>query len=637
MVQLFIAEKSSNLRRIIHKEHDQWVALVDVRDTEIQMPDGCYLITLTDMENEMLKMRGRGKTIDRDIMEWLKQFPNRPAMDGKTLKQLLEFRGTSLWWFGESIGRYTTILEAIMCIETMKHCLEKYKPSYVTISNGNYRVGKCAAVVCDSLKIPRNEIIGFPGRASELRAIAAAHFKKFRAILRLVICKIYQKNIKSVDKAGTPIMLMSYYHSLKLDSGNITRSRLKDTILFPIAESIERKFGFPARALYIDTSYPFGLSSIRRLRTPAFPIDLYYQPFNRNVSDSTCKVKQLWKRLRNSPEFHESLAYGDINIWPLLKDHFAFLFLKQYPEAIECVNTFERLLLAEKPEVIILSDEVGFYGRAFVTACKNFNIRTIGVQHGAIDENHIEYLHTDEGPLLPCPIPDVTAVWGAKDKRLLIESGLYSESNVIVTGSPRYDCLAIAEKIYNKEKIYTHFKIGNKKLVTITTQPFHIVSERERWLRAVTIASKQLDWVFFVVKPHPAENHSMHERTIKEYGGANIVVCTDIGTNELIYASDLMITSHSTTGLESLILGTPVLTVNLTGMPDVIPYASSGVAVGVYNEDDIVPLIKNVLNGKLPSAMGKNIEKYIHEFTYRVDGNASDRVVSIIEAFLNSK
>jgi hypothetical protein len=637
MVQFYIAEKSSNILRMIHKESGTWFALVDVMDTDIQIPAGCHLITSKDMEDEMLKMRKLDKTIDRKVMEWLKQVPNRPVMDGKTLKQLLEFRDTSLWWFGESTDRYTTILQVIMYIETMKYCFEKYKPSRVHISNGNYVTGKCAAAVCDSLKLPRNEIANFPGRTNELRPIAIHHLKKIRAVARYLFCKLNQNKIKQVGKTDAPVMLMSYFHSLNFDSKAKSYGSPKDMILFPIVEAIERKFEHPARAMYIDTCYPLGLGSIRQLRAPAFPMDLYYLPFSRNVSKYSREVKKLWKHLRNSPEFHKSLTYDNVNVWPLLKDYFAFLFVKQYPEAIECVDTMERTLKAENPKAIILSDEVGFYGRIFVTACKKFNIKTIGVQHGAIDENHIEYLHTDEGPILPCPIPDITAVWGAKDQRLLSEFGLYSDSNVVVTGCPRYDYLARPDEIYNKERIHQHFLIGNKKLVTITTQPFHVFSERERWLKAVTIASKQVDAAFFVVKPHPAENSGMHESICKRYGGANIMVCTDIGTNELMYASDLMITSHSTTGLESLILGTPLMTVNLTGMPDVIPYAPSGAAVGVYKEEDIAPGIMNVLDGKLPANMKHNIEKYIHEYAYRVDGKASERVASIIEKFLDSK
>jgi len=320
-----------------------------------------------------------------------------------------------------------------------------------------------------------------------------------------------------------------------------------------------------------------------------------------------------------------------------LKDHFAFLFLKQFPEAIGCIITMEHMLIVERPKVIVISDETSFFGRALVTANRKHGSKTIGIQHGVIDKNHIEYVHKGEGPILPCPIPDMTAVWGAKVKKQLLESGQYSQSNVIVTGNPTYDYLAKADEIYNKEKIYQHFKIGNRKLVTVTTQPVHIISEREQWLKAVATASKQLDSAFFVVKPHPAENSSMHEGICKQYGGTNIVVCTNQSTNELIYASDLMITSHSTTGLESMILGTPLMTLNLTGMPDLMPYASSGAAVGVYKEEDIAPGIKNMLDGKTPPNMEENVKKYIYEYAYQIDGKASERVVSIIEKFLNSK
>ena len=634
MVNLYVVMDSREILRMTANE-SAWVALVDANNSDISVPAGCILNTSAEIEKEMLKLPG-SKSIDRKILEWLKEVPNRPAKDGKSLKQLLEFQGTSLWWFGESIGRYTTLREAFTRVEAVMHFIEKHHPSHVYISGGKFVTGLCAVAVCDSLKIPRTELGRVTGGTPGMNPTTARYAKKARSLARFLLCRIHRKKFKPTGQASAPLLLMSYYHSLKPDPEAKSLGALKDVILHPIINALEVE-SKPARTMYIDSSYPFGMASIKQLRAPAFPMDLYYKPFNRSSSKQTRELKKLWKSLKGSPKFQNSLAYGQINMWPLLKDHFAFLFLKQYPEAVECLDTMDRMLLSERPKALILSDEVGFYGRILVTACRKFNIKTLGIQHGAIDENHIEYIHADEGPVLPCPIPDVTAVWGEKDKRLIVESGLYSDANVKVTGSPRYDYLAEAGKIYSKDRIHKHFNTTGEKLVSVTTQPFHIFSEREQWLRAVASASKQLGNAFFVVKPHPAENPAMHEEICKKYGGANIAVSTDVDTNELIYASDMMITSHSTTGLESLILGTPLMTLNLTGMADPMPYASSGAAVGVYNEEDIAPAIKSMLDGKFPPRMDECIKQYIREYAYMVDGKASKRVVSIIDGFPGQK
>ena len=122
----------------------------------------------------------------------------------------------------------------------------------------------------------------------------------------------------------------------------------------------------------------------------------------------------------------------------------------------------------------------------------------------------------------------------------------------------------------------------------------------------------------------------MHEEICTEHGGSNVVVVKKIDINELMAGSDLTITSWSTTGLESLIMGTPLLTLNLTGREEKMPYVASGAAFGAESVEEMPGALKEALAPISPE-MAEKQKSYVYDYAYEVDGKASQRVVEAIE------
>jgi len=264
-------------------------------------------------------------------------------------------------------------------------------------------------------------------------------------------------------------------------------------------------------------------------------------------------------------------------------------------------------------------------------------VKTVGICHGNTTDKEVEYVHDWDGLEYPCPLPDVTTAYGEKDRRLLLTFSGYTEESVVATGSPQHDRLAYPEKRFSKDAVKTRFGAEGRKLIAVTTQPFHNVADREPWLRAVLNAAMEMPEAHVVVKPHPAESQEMHERVVRELGCGNVSVSKDVDTNELMYSSALTITSWSTTGLESMILGTPLLTVNLTGKEDIIDYASSGAAIGVYREEDIAPAIRMILEDRLPDGLRERMAQFVVDRAYRVDGGASRRIADIVKRLVSGR
>lgn len=637
MTILYLSSNLSTLKSKISEGQD-WVALIDDIDEEFAPSWKNNLVLVSDLEREMYNKSEKVKRLEKDILEWIKKWANIPVLDDKSIKQLLEYEDTSLWWLAEtmlykdSFGRYSSLTEIVKRCETMKYALNKYKPERLIVESLDGLTARCAFQVAEHLGIHMEILKGRrhlgDSEFDEFYPRMVALVKGTRTSMRAMIANINKGSFSQDPKKKHTVLFLSNYLSLRRGK-EPDEDQMSDIVFEPISQVLQEKHSISPRTMYIDRRYPLGLSSVKELASPNFPADLYEKVFSVRQAGENRRLRNVWNELKRSKTFHGSLVFNGINLWPLLKDYFAFLFIKQFPKAVRCIHLMENALIKEGIRIVVIHNETSLYGRALIIASKKSDIKTIGIQHGNIGENHIDYFHTGEE--LPCPIPDITAVWGSCDHRALLESPLYNEENIVITGTPRYDVLSKANEKYSKEDLFERFKIDKDKIVAITTQPFPIVSEREYWLKAVISTSKNIDDALFIVKPHPAEKVNMHETICKDYGGDNVIVTKNIDTNELMYVADITITAWSTTGLESIILGTPLMTVNLTGQEDKMPYVKYGAAIGVNKEEDITIGIRNVLDGDLPPKLRENMDRFVHDYAYKIDGKASERVVDIIQ------
>ena len=69
----------------------------------------------------------------------------------------------------------------------------------------------------------------------------------------------------------------------------------------------------------------------------------------------------------------------------------------------------------------------------------------------------------------------------------------------------------------------------------------------------------------------------------------------DSDTTEQIFVCDLMITKNSTTALEAIALGKPLIVLNLSGKHDISDYVASGVAQGVYKSSELQRIVEKLL------------------------------------------
>jgi len=230
------------------------------------------------------------------------------------------------------------------------------------------------------------------------------------------------------------------------------------------------------------------------------------------------------------------------------------------------------------------------------------------------------------------------AVAGESAKKIYIERGFPPE-NIFVTGQPRFDALFTQK--FNKEKTMAELGIpAGKKIAVLATQGqiYRTEKEQRELVETVVKATAEFPELQLVIKPHPQEDPQYYSRLLKMMGQGGPIVRQDIDLYQLLNASDLLITAFSTTALEAMLLDKPVITINLTGQPDLMPYASSGAAIGVYRREDLVPAMRKALfDAEMRKALAEGRKAFISEHAYKPDGQASKRVAEVIHKLIKEQ
>ena len=225
------------------------------------------------------------------------------------------------------------------------------------------------------------------------------------------------------------------------------------------------------------------------------------------------------------------------------------------------------------------------------------------------------------------------AVVSSHARKMYINMGAEPE-RVFVTGQPRFD--QIWQKKFDREYAFKELGLSQDKgIVVLATQPllgsFWTEKDRENFVTTIVNAMDQFPEKQLVIKLHPSEKMEEYRQILTKMGHDGVIICQDIDLYQLLHASDLLMTIHSTVALEAMLLDKPVITVNLSGRPDLFPFAESGAAIGVYDEKSLVPAIRKALyDAKVGSEMKRKRTQFVQEHAYKQDGQASKRMAELI-------
>jgi hypothetical protein len=372
-----------------------------------------------------------------------------------------------------------------------------------------------------------------------------------------------------------------------------------------------------------------------RLRTEAGPfvhIDRYSGfALHRRVRRASAEARRLWGTLRRLPAVRGAFSHAGVRFDDLTAADLAGMLLLQAPWAVRCYEEMRAAVAALRPRVVALYAEDSGWGRATEAACREAGVPTVGVQHGILYPNYYSYMHAEGDD--DCPRPDRTAIFGEAAKRFLVEQGRYDPETLVITGSPKFDALLETAATLDRAAARERLGVRDGDLLLV-------VASRYRGIRVsfqsigsalpgLLAAVETLDDVELIIKPHPAEPIRDYEARVREAGARHCrVVAPKSDLIELIHAADALVTVESLSAVEALVLGRPVLVLNMP--TNLRAMVERGVALGVGMGEDPRPALESLRDPQTLERLRAARDAYLPELASGRDGRATERIVALL-------
>jgi hypothetical protein len=225
------------------------------------------------------------------------------------------------------------------------------------------------------------------------------------------------------------------------------------------------------------------------------------------------------------------------------------------------------------------------------------------------------------------------AVFGDATKELFVSEGV-SPERIVVTGNPKFDYLFSAGGRNCKSRVCQRYGIPEDKDIILLLTGYFVefglwtLGQRKQFITAICQAASKLPQAKLIIKLHPAvEREADYQEIVKELPEPPII-CQDVLLWELLHACSVAITVNSTTGLEAMAVGKPLMIVNF--FEDGTPFDETTGAVVVREEDDLLPALETILYNGLSKEMKEKASKFVYQNAYVQDGKAAKRIADLI-------
>jgi GT2 family glycosyltransferase len=288
---------------------------------------------------------------------------------------------------------------------------------------------------------------------------------------------------------------------------------------------------------------------------------------------------------------------------------------------VENYHGLDRMLAVEKPDLLFALHELNPWGKILGHLSHRHRIPYFTLQEGLYYADiHYYRFHTDYST--------ACIVWGDECRDILMRAGC-SDDKIYPLGNTH---------IWNAKKEFTDPATvkrtraalgiaGGKKIILFLMSHSHYHPFEPgnflRWMK------ERGDFVA-VFKWHPATGTEIIDRALEKFRkDPSIINVHEMDTYALIGASEICITvGNSTTGLETLAFGKPLLEVRLPDQP--YSYSEKGVAQQAYGFENLGAQIAAILGNGVPSETAAKVQTYLeHNFTYR-DDKTMERIVDLV-------
>ncbi|MBN1275015.1 CDP-glycerol glycerophosphotransferase family protein [Candidatus Woesearchaeota archaeon] len=289
---------------------------------------------------------------------------------------------------------------------------------------------------------------------------------------------------------------------------------------------------------------------------------------------------------------------------------------------------------------VVMIDEYSMPHTALTKAAKGTEMATIGVQHGVMftddrhyraDEGYKEYKRRKDASR----VVDWFIAYSDVEKSYLMKDSPHLKA--VALGCPRYDHLAKRMSAKEKEKIVRRLGVDPKKRTVVWATQTHnldLYGKTENRANAealFTYFAKHRDKYNFIIKLHPNEdqNAPLYHEYNDRFGNVAIILGKEHNTEELVRACDALIIKHSTVGAEAVLLGKPIIMLELRKSADLSIYTDEGFDNVIRKKDDVGKVLEHAFSKEGQESFKKKREAYIKR-RFKNFGNATERVARFI-------
>jgi hypothetical protein len=592
---------------------------------------------------------GGRERIEEAAIAWTKAWGQRPLADGRSLRELVEWKGLSLWWWAELYLHHSTdATRWVRLVELLTRIFEAEAPDEVEACGLPADEELLLARTCTAWRVLfhgaarsraagrrwRTWRVSFESRLNTLKAGVAA----LKATLlrrpplprggderRTVLFLSHAAFWRDRRDPGTGDVHAFEHYFDRLIPETDAHPELRAHVVAVGPRAAFRRRGVPQRVsdwlrLNPDSARYVHLNRYTTLRVFA------------ELRRATRSARAAWKRLRHAAGLRESFSHSGVNFADLAAPDLAATLLLQMPWAVRSFEESAEALAHVRPAALCLYAESSGWGRAALAAARAAGVPSVGVQHGILYPTYYSYIHAPDERY--CPRPDRTAVFGEAARRFLVERGSYAPESLVVTGSPKFDDLLKAAATWDRAALRARYGVGEGQKLAVLASRFRAIRATHQAVGsafpALVRAVERIDGLRCVVKPHPAEPSAPYEAAIREAGAARVtLLAPSADLMELMFAADALITVESLSAVEALVLDRPVLVLNMpTNLRELV---EAGAALGVPEGADPEPALHALLfDQQAASRLAEGRARHRADVAGGLDGHATRRIVELL-------
>jgi hypothetical protein len=252
----------------------------------------------------------------------------------------------------------------------------------------------------------------------------------------------------------------------------------------------------------------------------------------------------------------------------------------------------ETIIKNNKIQFVYVFNDLLFTGRVIVDVCNNVGIKTYYLMHGLLFDGIILNFH----------ICDSYLVFGDHSRELLLKKGGINSDKIIIIGAAYLEeqLNAKQSKFFEKE-IIDKLPKGRKIVLVLLSGAGHSVGLDHH--KAILELLEELiehmqDEYFFLFKLHNKDKIAYYKKIISK--GGSVYKFDHFQGKDTIFdwikTADVIITGASTTALEAMYMGKPVLTIDLKGEFDhETGFIKQGATYHCRTKEEVYKMLDNLL------------------------------------------